>query len=291
MATTDYKLGWKYYAKFTSLSSANYKYIHLPVNSTFALPSDFRMAVGNIFYPNIYYYISDPNSLTVSGYDMSVTGEQQLTISYTCPNGQVLTNTEVKLIVFGTSTWRTVWSGNTTVKYKYDVAEYLGFVVDGVKCGERNKAYICPVNIDTFNKYIGKDYIRKLRITCSVEGEGYYTLYIGNTEKNFTHNVLQSYEFDFDYKAQLDKPLPPGETMYDNTYKTIAVNRHQNDINENQMIFGHLGNYSRDVNNVVIYSLICFDARWDGGNGDSGTVGSSLLTGQNITITKIEVQE
>lgn len=285
MATTDYKLGWKYYAKFTSLHAANYKYIHLPVNSTFSLPSDFRMEVGNIFYPGLYYYIWDPNSLTVSGYDMSVTGEQTLTISYTCPNGQVLTSTEVKLIVFGTSTWRTVWSGNTTVKYEYDVAEYLGFVVDGVKCGENKCAYVCQVNKDTFNKYIGKDYIRKLRITCSVEGEGYYTLYIANTEKTFSHKVLQSYEFDFNYKIQGRL-----NTTYDNYYKTIAVNRHTNDTNENQMIVGHLDNYSELNNNVLTYSLICFDACWDGGSG-SGVIGSSRLTGQNITITKIEVQE
>lgn len=283
MATTDYKLGWKYYAKFTKLSMPNYRYIHLPVNSTFALPSDFRMAVGNIFYPDLYYYIWDPNSFTVSGYDMSVTGEQQLTISYTCPNGQVLTSTEVKLIVFGTSTWRTVWSGNTTVKYKYDVGTYLGFVVDGVECGKQNNAYICPVNSDTFNKYIGKDYIRKLRITCSVEGEGYYTLYIANTEKTFKHNVLQSYEFDFNYKTQGIL-----NTTYDNVYKTIAVNRHQNDTNENQMIVGHIDGYEINNNNVLTYSLMCFDVCWDGGGGG---VGSSLLTGQNITITKIEVQE
>ena len=265
MATTDYKLGWKYYAKFTELKNPNYNYIHLPVNSNFALPSDFRMEVYNIFRGP--YYVTD--NFTVSGYDMSVTGEQTLTISYTCPNGQVLTYTGVTLIVFGTSTWRTLWSGNTTVRRNYD-----RLVVNGVEYEQDSQVYICPVNSNTFNKYIGKDHTRKLRITCSVEGEGNYTLYIANTEKTFRNNVLQSIEFDFNYKTQGIL-----NTTYANVYKTIAVNKHQNDPDENQMIVGHIGIYNN--------ALICFDTFWDGG----GDLHSQLLSGQNITITKIEVQE
>ena len=263
MATTDYKLGWKYYAKFTELKGPNYTYIHLPVNSTFALPSDFRMSLYNIFRGP--YYVTD--NFTVSGYDMSVAGEYLLTISYTCPTGQVLTYTGVTLIVFDPSTWRTLWSGNTTVRHTYD-----RLVVDGIEGEQDREAYICPVNSDTFNKYIGKDYIRKLRITCSVE-ENSYTLYIGNTEKTYSHNVLQSYEFDFNYKIQGSLT-----TTYDNVYKTIAVNEHDN-TEGNQMIVGHIGNYKNNT-------LICFDTYWDGG----GDLHSQLLSGQNITITKIEVQ-
>ena len=282
MATTDYKLGWDYYAKFTELKWPNYRYIHLPVNSTFALPSDFRMATFNIFSgPK---YVTD--NFTVSGYDMSVTGEQQLTISYACPNGQVLTSTDVKLIVFGTSTWKTVWSGNTTVQYKYDIT-YDRFVVDGIEYEKNKGPYICPVNSDTFEKYIGRDYTRKLRITCSVDGND-YTLYIGNTKKTHSSNVLQSYEFDFNYKIQHERPAGAGGTYYDNVYKTIAVNKYHKD-DGNRIIVGHIDDYGMYNNNVLTYSLMHFYSYWDGPHGSN--LHSSYLDGQNITITKIEVQE
>ena len=277
MATTDYKLGWNYYAKFTELNAPNYKYIHLPVNSTFALPSDFKMALYNIF--GSITYVTD--NFTVSGYDMSATGEYPLTISYTCPNGQIFTYTGITLIVFDPSTWRTLWSGNTNVELrggKWFIDNAISKWNNGYSC------YVCPVNSDTFEKYIGKDYIRKLRITCSVNSyESDYTFYIANTKGTYTPEVFQSIEFDFDYKAQYAGRGDTLDSNYSNVYKTIAINKYSQNGLGNQIIVGQIEWHGTYFDNA----LIEFNRFWDGGNSIRSDV---ELNYQDITITKIEVQ-
>ena len=278
MATTDYKLGWKYYAKFTSLRAPNYKYIHLPVNSTFALPSDFRMVLYDIFKRP--HYVT--NNFIVSGvYDMSVAGEYPLTISYTCPNGQIFTYTGITLIVFDPSIWRTLWSGNTNVELRGG-----NWFIDGAisKWNNGYSCYVCPVNSDTFDKYIGKDYTRKLRITCSVNSSGSdYTFYIANTKRTYTPEVLQTIEFDFDYKAQNAGAIHSKDATYSNVYKTIAINKYDENFLRNQIIVGQIEWNGTYYDNA----LIEFDVLRDEGSGISA---DGDLNYQNITITKIEVQ-
>ena len=274
MATTDYKLGWNYYAKFTELKAPNYEYIHLPVNSTFALPSDFRMALYNIF--GSITYVTD--NFTVSGYNMSAVGEYPLTILYNCPNGQVFTYTGVTLIVFDPSTWRTLWSGSTNVELRRGK-----WFIDNAESKWNNgySCYVCPVNSDTFEKYIGKDYIRKLRITCSVNSyESNYTFYIANTKRTYTPEVLQSIEFNFDYKAQEAGSI--GSSNYSNVYKTIAINKYDENLLRNQIIVGQIDWNGTYFDNALIEFEVFND------KGSIMTDGG--LNYQDITITKIEVQ-
>lgn len=281
MSTTNYQLGWRYYSAFEELrSNVSYytKYTNLPLNSTFSLPSSVRFYVYDIF--GRVKKTLTANQVTITGYDMSVAGEYQLTASYTCPNGQVLTNTDFVVRVFGTSSWRTLWSGTEKI------ALQSGHVyINDVDMGQL--AYACGSSDDVYYRYIASNSTRKIRVTYSVNNVvSNYTLYMGETQTAFTQNVSTSTVIDYNYSTQAAGSIDSGTATYDNVYKTIAINKYTSINNRNQMIVGQLGRHTATES----YPLFEFRGFLQNSSG-SGPSGDSSLNGQTITITKIEVQE
>lgn len=279
MSTTNYQLGWRYYSAFEELRSnvtSTTKYTSLPLNSTFSLPSSVRFYVYDIFGRRKSTLTAD--QVTITGYNMSVAGEYQITASYTCPNGQVLTNTDFVVHVFGTSSWRTLWSGTEKI-----ALQSAHVYINDVDMGQT--AYACSSNDDIFYRYIGTNTTRKIRFTYSINNStSNYTLYMGETQTAFTQNVSTSTIIDYNYDTQAEGSIDSGSINYDTVYKTIAINKYSSITNQNQMMVGQIRRYTSSGS----YPLLKFRGYLQ---NSSGVSGDTYLNGQTITITKIEVQE
>ena len=272
------------------------------VNTTFIPPTD-------IFYfyttcpvsGNDYFPAGGPvktSKLTFSGYDMSQTGRQTVTVTYQWDEDTVLTAT-YPLYVYGDTRWVQLWpyqhqqSGydDATVKLTY-MNPGVDFEVEGDAVAAEDGSFACacldPDNL--FGRIIGIRGNRKVRITYTVKNN-----YVGEAPINKVYVMNQQ------IAPNLGQPVTTeGIYTFDwftypgygsNTYNALGVNKYgpftHGAANRNQMIAADMkGEYG--VNGYYFFWFHMYGA--DANENPGAVYGYPDLCGQEIKIQKIEVR-
>lgn len=269
------------------------KYISLPVNSEFTVPDYFQVYGYDAFG---HFVGTIPlNSLTITGYDMSTVGWQDLTASYTNYNGEILTVT-LTLHVYGNTTWRTIWEGPETIEFKnygnWDVA----FAINDIRTGDQ-RSPIMFMNTPTANltaKDIGVRVTRKLRLTCKLEDTTLIRAFKVFGQSLSINTNTQTVTFDYNSTDPDVLDHNAADTTYEDvmTKKPLfAVDkRHSNPSfsNDSQVMWGSFPSFG--------FSNIYFENKGKWGDVHlelswrQGAISADIY-GQKITLIKLEVLE
>lgn len=275
MSTINYQMGWKFYIEFVSLEVIIGKYITLPQNSTFEIPSGFQAVLKTATGDTQVLTALD---VSFSGYDMSTVGFQNVIVTYNAPNGTVLTDTII-LHVFGDTTWRTLWEGTEAIAMTDGT-----YKINDVDVGQN--AYACACDPDTFVKYIGNQATRTIRLTFTMYSDP-YRFYLANETASASQYGTNVKTMSFNWIAQQEGPIESGSATYSTVYKTIGIDKFQSAGQGSggpnyQIVVGQFNDYQ---NNYLLF-FRTFN------RNNPGTISTaSWLCGQNITILKIEVLE
>lgn len=214
------------------------KFQSLPVNSEFK----FVGTVG-VKYANERAGRVITDDCVFSGYDMSTVGFQTVTVSYLDQYGITLT-TQYTLHVFGSSTWRNIWNGNSKVNLK-DAKYYVNNVESLLNSGQR--AVSCPIDNGIFQQYVGTTSPRTLRVSYRIDNQGrtneLYILGQSQSVPSGGQSAGGTVTGTFDYSTQQEGTIDSGGANYGNVYKTIAVNNYGSATiggDKNQMIVGQI---------------------------------------------------